>query len=518
MNATSRPDVIIVGSGVGGGTAALRLAEHGLSVLMLERGDYLPREDDNWSPQAVYIDRKYTARETWLDGADRPFHPSVFYNVGGATKFFGCTMIRFRERDFENLEHHGGLSPAWPISYADLEPYYEQAEHLFHTMGSQGIDPTEARRANPFPYSGVRSDPPMEALSARLRAQGLHPFPQQAAIHMPPHGNCVRCGTCDGYPCRIGAKADAERSVVAPALASGRVSLRTGTVARRVLLSPDGKQVTGIEVKQGGHVEVLTAGIYILAASAINSAAILLRSATDKAPRGAANSSDVVGRHYMAHNNTAMMAISARRNPTVFQKTVTINDFYFGDDEFRYPMGCIMSLGKLKPGMMTAANPLVPKLVNRMLSDRSYDWWVMSEDLPDPGNRVSISGGTIKMDVRRNNLRAHTELTKRAARAMRRVGLPLTLTKLMPVATTSHQCGTVRFGNDPAKAALDPYCRTFDHSNLFVVDASFFPSSAAVNPALTIAAQALRVSDHIAADDFGIAARVANPSRKTNHV
>ncbi|WP_296744768.1 GMC family oxidoreductase [Mesorhizobium sp.] len=518
MNATSRPDVIIVGSGVGGGTTALRLAGHGLSVLMLERGDYLPKEDDNWSPQAVYIDRKYTARETWLDGADRSFHPSVFYNVGGATKFFGCTMIRFRERDFEDLEHHGGLSPSWPISYGDLEPYYEQAEHLFHTMGTQGIDPTEPRRANPFPYSGVRSDPPMEALSARLRAQGLRPFPQHAAIHMPPHGNCVRCGTCDGYPCRIGAKADAERSVVAPALASGRVTLRTGTVARRVLLSPDGKQVTGIEVEQGGHVEVLTAGIYVLAASAINSAAILLRSATDKAPRGAANSSDVVGRHYMAHNNTAMMAISTRRNPTVFQKTVTINDFYFGDDAFRYPMGCIMSLGKLKPGMMTAANPLVPKLVNRMLSDRSYDWWIMSEDLPDPGNRVSISGDTIKMDVRRNNLRAHTELTKRAARAMRRAGLPLTLTKLMPVATTSHQCGTVRFGNDPAKAALDPFCRTFDHSNLFVVDASFFPSSAAVNPALTIAAQALRVSDHIAAADFGISARTTNPLRKTNHV
>jgi choline dehydrogenase-like flavoprotein len=495
MPATSHPDVIIVGSGVGGGTTALRLAEHGLSVLMLERGEHLPREADNWSPKAVYIDKKYTARETWLDGAGQPFQPSVFYNVGGATKFYGCTMIRFRPRDFEDVEHEGGLSPAWPVSYAEMEPFYAEAERLFHVMGSGGIDPTEGPRSGDFPYPGVASDPDMTGLMDRLRVQGLNPFPQQAAIHMAPDGNCVRCSTCDGYPCKINAKADAEKSVVDPALATGRVILRTGTKVTRVLLAPDGRSVTGVEVEGG---EVLRAKVYVLSGSAINSAAILLRS-------GAANSSGVVGRHYMTHNNSAMMAISHRRNETVFQKSVTMNDFYWGDDDFRHPMGCIMSLGKLRPGVMMAANKHVPGWVNKLLTDRSFDWWIMSEDLPDPANRITVEGGTIRMDTRRNNLRAHQELTRRAARAMRRAGLQLILTRLMPVATTSHQCGTVRFGTDPAKAALDPFCRAFDQQNLFVIDASFFPSSAAVNPALTIAAQALRAADHMASADFGIA-------------
>ncbi|WP_395662986.1 GMC oxidoreductase [Aestuariivirga sp.] len=338
----------------------------------------------------------------------------------------------------------------------------------------------------------------------RLRSQGLHPFPQQASIYMPPSGGCIRCGTCDGYPCQIDAKADAEMSTLRPALAMGHVVLRKSTLVRRLLLNPDGKSIAGVEVEQDGRTEVLTAKTYVLSASAINSAAILLHSATDAMPNGLANSSDQVGRNYMTHNNSAMMAVGARKNATVFQKTVTINDYYFGDDEFRWPMGCLMSLGKLRAGVMTAANPLVPQFVNELLAQRSFDWWIMSEDLPSPENRITVSGGTIKMDVRRNNLRAHQELTKRASRAMKRAGLPLILTKLMPVATTSHQCGTARFGTDPQTSVLDPFCRSWDHHNLFVIDASFFPSSAAVNPALTIAAQALRAASHIAGEDFGI--------------
>ena len=504
MTTSKKPDVIIIGSGVGGGTTALQLASSGLQVMLLERGDYIPREADNWSPQAVYLDKKYNGKDTWLDASGKPFTPNVFYNVGGATKFFGCTMVRFRERDFEDVEHFDGVSPAWPISYAELEPYYATAEKLFHTMGEYGVDPTDPPRSTPYPFPGVTSDKPMAALVTKLRYQGLKPYSQHAAIHMPPNGNCTRCDTCDGYPCKIDAKADAEKSVVRPALATRRVELRTGTVARRLLLSPDGKEITGVEVEKNGQIEVLTAKLYVVSASAINSAALLLRSATDQAPKGVSNSSDVVGRNYMAHNNSAMMAVSAMKNETVFQKSVTINDFYFGDDEFKYPMGCIISLGKLKAGVMTASIPYVPQFINHALAERSFDWWIMSEDLPDPNNRVTVEGGMIKMDVKRTNMRAHQELKKRAARAMRRAGLPLTLTKQMPVATTSHQCGTVRFGTDPAKSALDPFCRSFDQKNLFVVDASFFPSSAAVNPALTIAAQALRVSEHILTNDFGI--------------
>ncbi|MEI6534424.1 MAG: FAD-dependent oxidoreductase, partial [Verrucomicrobiaceae bacterium] len=292
------PDVIVIGSGVGGGTTALALARRGLSVLILERGTDLPREADNWSPKAVYLDRKYTARETWLDGDGKPFHPSVFYNVGGATKFYGCTMIRFRPRDFEVVEHHDGISPAWPVTYEELEPWYQQAEELFHVLGTGGIDPTEGPRSRSFPFPGVHSDLPMQGLMERLRSQGLHPFPQQAAIFMPPHGGCIRCGTCDGYPCQIDAKADAEMSTLRPAVETGRVVLQKSTLVRRLLLSPDGKSIEGVEVEHDGRTEVLTAKTYVLAASAINSAAILLRSATDAMPRGLANSSDQVGRNY----------------------------------------------------------------------------------------------------------------------------------------------------------------------------------------------------------------------------
>jgi len=501
--AARTPDVIIIGSGVGGATSAYRLAQLGLDVLVLERGDFLPREADNWSAEAVYVQRKYVGRDTWLDGRGQPFNPSIFYNVGGASKFFGCTLIRFRERDFEEVRHHDGVSPAWPIRYRDLEPYYAQAERLYHVHGSAGIDPSEAPRSAPFPHPGVASDPPMERLLGAIRRQGHHPFPQPAAIHLPPEGHCVRCDTCDGYPCRIDAKADAEISAMLPALATGRVTLRTNTRAERLLLSADGKSVSGVEVEHEGEREILSAPIVILAASAINSAALLLKSACEQAPQGVANSSGVVGRHYMAHNNTALMALSFGRNETRFQKTVALNDFYFGDAEFPYPMGCIHSLGKLKAGMMTAANAWVPDAVNAFFAARSYDWWVMSEDLPDPDNRVTVENGMIRLSVTRNNLRAHQELVRRMTRIMRKAGLPLVLTKLMPVATTSHQCGTVRFGDDPRQAALDPYCRAYDQRNLFVVDASFFPSSAAVNPALTIAAQALRVAEHIAQTEFG---------------
>ncbi|MFJ5287457.1 FAD-dependent oxidoreductase [Pseudomonas sp. NPDC088429] len=498
------PDVIVIGSGVGGGTSALRLAQRGLNVLVLERGDYLPREADNWSPKAVYVDRKYVGEDTWLDGDNQPFSPSIYYNVGGASKFFGCTMIRFRERDFEEVSHFEGVSPAWPISYHDLEPYYAQAERLYHTHGTAGIDPSEAPRSSPFPLSGVVSDPPMVALMEKVRRQGFKPFPQPAAIRMAPTGACIRCDTCDGYPCKVEAKADAEISVVQPALATGRVTLRTKTQVHRLILSDDGKHVSGVEVEHDGLREVLSARIIILSASAVNSAALLLKSSCPQAPNGVANSSGVVGRHYMAHNNTALMAVSANKNQTRFQKTVAMNDFYFGDKAFPHPMGCIHSLGKLKAGMMTAANKWVPDFVNAFIAARSFDWWIMSEDLPDPNNRVTVENGMIKLDTKRNNLRAHKELVKRMTRMMRKAGLPLVLTKLMPAASTSHQCGTVRFGKDSSTAALDPFCRAFDHRNLFVVDASFFPSSAAVNPALTIAAQALRVADHIATEDFGI--------------
>jgi choline dehydrogenase-like flavoprotein len=244
--------------------------------------------------------------------------------------------------------------------------------------------------------------------------------------------------------------------------------------------------------------------VIVLSAGAVNSSVLLLRSACDKAPNGVANSSGVVGRHYMAHNNTALMCVGWNINNTNFQKTICINDFYFGDDEFPYPMGNIQGLGKLQTGMLTAKQRFLPSFIGDRMAERSVDWWIMSEDLPDPENRVILEGDRIRLHYTENNMPGHWRLVKKTRSLMNAIGFPLNIAKHMGGLSVSHQCGTVRFGSDPAKAALDHYCRAFDHSNLFVVDASFFPSSAAVNPALTIAAQAMRVADHMAQQDFGI--------------
>ena len=504
MDGAKSYDVVIVGGGVGGGLVARNLAENGVSVLLLERGGVLPREDDNWSVQAVFNDKKYTAHDTWYDKDAKPFRPAIYYYVGGSSKFYGASMVRLRERDFGELAHEGGVSPAWPVSYAEMSPYYDRAEQIFGVRGIEGTDPTDPPRAMPFPWAPIGDEPVIAHVAARLKAQGLHPAPLPQSIFRPPQGGCVRCGTCDGFPCKVDSKGDAEICGVRPAVATGRVELVTHALARRLSLSPDGKRVEHVEYERDGVVERASGALFVVACSAVNSAALLLRSASAAAPNGAANSSGVVGRHYMAHNNTALMAVSLKLNPTVFQKTISVNDFYFGDPEFPHPMGNAQLLGKLRAGMLTASNPLVPQWVSTRLSDRSVDWWVMSEDLPDPQNRVTVDGDRITLAYTPNNRPAHFKLVDRVSRMMRRAGFPLILTKTVGTLSTSHQCGTVRFGADPATAALDPYCRAFDQANLFVVDSSFFPSSSAMNPALTIAAQALRASDHMLATDLGV--------------
>jgi choline dehydrogenase-like flavoprotein len=262
--------------------------------------------------------------------------------------------------------------------------------------------------------------------------------------------------------------------------------------------------VNAVEYQSDGRIESITAPVIVLSASAVNSSVLLLRSACDNAPNGVANSSGVVGRNYMAHNNTALMSIGWKINETKFQKTICINDFYFGDRDFKYPMGNIQGLGKLQTGMLTAKQKFLPKFLGERMAERSVDWWIMSEDLPDPGNRVLLQGPAIRLHYTENNMMGHRRLVKKARSLMSQIGFSLNIAKHMGGLSVSHQCGTVRFGSDPGIAALNEFCRSFDHENLFVVDASFFPSSAAVNPALTIAAQAIRVADHMAKNDFGI--------------
>ena len=490
-------DIIIIGTGAGGGTLAYGLREAGARILLVERGDYLPQEPENWQPEAVFRQNRYKAKETWEDAEGRPFKPGVHYYVGGNTKVYGAALPRFRREDFDALEHEGGASPAWPISYDDLEPYYARAEALYRVHGQPGDDPTDPPRSAPFPYPSVPHEPAIEALAEAFRQQDLHPFYLPLGIDLRDGGRCIRCKTCDGFPCQVLAKSDADVCCVRPALESPDLSLMTRAYARRLRADPSGKRVTAVEVERDGKRFDVHADRFVVACGATNSAALLLRSGNDE--RGLANASGMVGRHYMVHNNTALMAVKPiRRNPSVFQKTLAVNDFYFEGPNWPYPMGNLQLIGKVQVGMLAAARPRAPRALLKAIANRSVDWWVMSEDLPDPDNRITVtSTGRIRVHWRPNNLASHRKLTEAATTMMKQAGYPLVFTEPMGIETNSHQCGTVRFGDDPATSVLDPFCRAHDLANLYVVDSSFLPSSAAMNPVLTIAAQALRVADHL---------------------
>ncbi len=498
---SDRYDIVIIGAGVGGGAMANRLARSGARVLMIERGNYLPREADNWSVKAVFRDRKYTTKETWLGRDGREFNPSTFYYVGGNSKFFGAATVRFRREDFAELQHEGGVAPAWPVAYEEFEPYYAEAERMMGTHGTAGADPIEPPRSGPMPYPAIGHEPEIAAVADKLRRLGLRPFPLPLAIDRHEGGACIRCATCDGFACKLGAKNDGEVRLVGPALATGLVDLVLDTKAIRLLTDNTGKRVIGIEVEQDGQRRTIRGELFISAAGAINSAALLLRSANDRHPNGLGNnSSDQLGRNYMAHNNTAMMAVHPlRKNRVKFQKSLCINDFYLANSVRPYPMGNIQGLGKLQGGMLTANMRWIPEWVMTRFAERSVDWWLMSEDLPDPDNRVSVEAdGKIRLSYTPNNLKSHNELVAHWTRIMRSIGFPIVLTQKMDITVSMHQCGTARFGTDPATSVLDTNSKAWDLDNLYVVDASFLPSSAGFNPSLTIVAQAIRVTEHIA--------------------
>jgi choline dehydrogenase-like flavoprotein len=502
-------DAIVIGSGAGGATLAHALAPTGLRILILERGEYLRREKKNWSARAVFNEQYYTADEHWLDRAGRPFRPGIHYYVGGNTKFYGAALLRFRETDFGEVKHHGGLSPAWPIAYNDLEPYYTRAEHLYRVRGRHGVDPTEPPASAPYLFPPVAHEARIAELERDFEKLGLHPFPLPMGVMLddgdPEKSRCIRCSTCDGFPCLVDAKADAHVICVRSALAYPNVTLETGAFVKRLETNASGRSVADVVVARNGGEERYQANLVILSAGAVNSAALLLRSANDAHPRGLANGSDVVGRHYMAHNNSAMVAVSKRKNPTVFQKTLGVNDYYYGSDDFPYPLGHFQMLGKSEAAEFKGDARFAPGFVLNELAEHAVDFWLTSEDLPDPNNRVTVGAdGQISLSYTENNLEGHRRLLAKLKDILAHSGcetrlIPneLYLGKKIPIAGVAHQNGTVRFGNDPHTSALDVNCKAHELDNLYVVDGSFFCSSTAVNPALTIMANALRVADRL---------------------
>ena len=516
MSNSTHYDVIVIGSGGGGGTLVHRLAPSGKKILLLERGDFVPREKANWDSTLVNVEGKYQTKEHWFDSDGNPLHPHTNYNVGGNTKFYGAALFRLRREDFGELVHEGGVSPAWPISYDDMEPYYTEAERLYEVHGQRGEDPTEPVASSAFPFPAISHEPRLQQLSEDLAAQGLHPFHTPLGVRLDESNaetsKCIRCNSCDGFPCLIHAKSDAHVLCVNPALAYANVTLLRNALVKSLTVSASGREVTGVVTEINGSVEIFSADIVISACGAINSAALLLRSANDKHPNGLANGSDTVGRHYMGHTNSVLMAISKCPNPTIFQKTLSVNDFYFGSKDFAYPMGHISFVGKLDGATLRAGAPAIaPGWTLEAMAQHSLDFWLTSEDLPDPANRVTLDrDGNIVLSYSPNNLKAHNQLIRHLERALNNIhcethgtchqGLfarSLFLGQKIPLAGVAHQNGTIRFGNNPKTSALDANCKAHELDNLYVVDGSFFPSSAAVNPGLTIIANALRVGDHL---------------------
>jgi len=511
-------DVIIIGSGAGGGTLAHKLAPTGKTILLLERGGYVPREKDNWSARAVNLEGKYQTKEKWHDASGNELHPHTNYYVGGNTKFFGAAFFRLRKEDFGEIKHHGGVSPAWPITYDELEPYYTEAEKLYYVHGNAGEDPTEPHRSAPYPQKAVSHEPRLQQLSDDFERLGLHPFHTPLGVMLDeklPHlSKCIRCGTCDGFPCLLSAKSDAQVCAVDPALKNTNVSLLTDAYVEKLATDGSGRKVSKVIIRREGRRYELSADIVVVSCGAINSAALLLRSANDKHPHGLANSSDTVGQHYMGHVNSVLMALSKCPNPTIFQKSLSLNDFYFGASGWNYPMGHISFVGKLDGETLRGGAPAVaPGWTLDLMAKHSLDFWLTSEDLPDPNNRVTIdSEGGIVLSYSPNNQEGHKRLIVKLKELMQQqskcslhghnchegvFARNLFIGQRIPLAGVAHQVGTVRFGRDARSSVLDSNCKAHDLDNLYVVDGSFFVSSGAVNPALTIMANALRVGEHL---------------------
>jgi choline dehydrogenase-like flavoprotein len=505
-----RFDIIIIGSGAGGGTLALKLAASGRRILILERGTFLPREKQNWDATEVFVKSRYVSKDTWYDRDDHAFQPDVHYFVGGATKMFGAALFRLRQQDFIAHQTTDGMSTNWPIRYEDLEPYYSQAEQLYNVHGRRGDDPTDPPASAPYPFPPVSHEPRIQEIADALTRSGYHPAYAPCAVLLdeadPSNSRCIRCSTCDGFPCLVHAKADAETIAVRPALRHPNVEMLTHAHVRRLESSANGREVTGVIVDHNGQQETYTGDIVVASCGAANTARLLLMSASEAHPSGLANGSDMVGRHYMFHNAMALVALSRRENPTVFQKTLSINDFYFSAPDYPFPLGNIQMIGKsLGPMFRNDAPRFAPGFTLDEMARHAVDFWLTAEDLALPQNRITLNA--------QNEIQVHYEFTN--VEAIKRLRLKLQamleqmdmhphlipnslyLAKHIPIAGVAHQAGTCRFGIDPKTSVLDVNCKAHELDNLYVVDTSFFPSIGAVNPSLTAMANALRVGDHL---------------------
>lgn len=492
-------DVIIVGTGAGGGTLAHKLASTGKKILILERGDFMPLEEQNRSNVDVFKRERYHAPEQWHDTDGEPFYPQTNYAVGGNTKIYGAVLLRMRERNFEAVNHQEGVSPEWELKYQDFEPYYTEAEQLYQVHGNTAADPTEPPHSAEYPYEPIAHEPQIQLVADTLAQQGLHPVNLPLGLTRQADDP-----TSDSEVCGL-----------VPALKHPNVTLKTSAKVVCLHTNPSGRVVKAVEAEIDGQSFLFLGDIVVLACGAINSAALLLRSANEKHSNGLANSSDLVGRHLMKQSLTAVVQLGSTSNSGKFLKTIGVNDFYWGGENFPYPMGHIQNTGGLLQDIIFAESPpvlsmfakLMPGFGLKQMATHSIGWWAQTETLPDPKNRVRVEGNKLFLDYKPNNVEAHDRLIYRWMEVLKDVEKSIEHSVFqrsglhprgeMPVQVVAHQCGTCRFGTDPQTSVLDLNCRAHDLDNLYVVDSSFFPSSASVSPALTVIANALRVGNHL---------------------
>jgi len=500
---TQTYDVLIIGAGAGGGTLAYALAKTGKQILIVEQGDYLPKEKENWDADAVFLEERYYADETWRDRDQKEFQPETHYFVGGNTKVYGAVLQRMRAEDFGELKHYDGISPGWELSYEDYEPYYCEAEKIFKIHGQGDEDPTEPARSQPYPFPSFPHEPRIQQVADGFKAAGLNPFHNNLSldrdVENPLTSHCIRCDTCDPFPCLLDAKCDAQTACVDRALEYDNVTLKTNTRVTRLIPNATGTKIQGVKAEIEGKTVEIRAETVVLSCGAVNSARLLLKSACDQFPQGIANSSGLVGRNLMLHNHSAVIAVSRQPNTTTFQKTLGLNDFYFHGVDSDYPLGSIQLTGKAQwQRLKRFADIWTPRWLLKYIARHSVDFWVTSEDLPRRSNRVYLNPqGDVVVDYQENNLKPHQELIEVLKSFLRQQGFYWFWTKQMPLQVVWHQSGTCKFGRDPKTSVLDLNCRTHDLDNLYVVDSSFIPSMGAVNLTLTIVANSLRVADYL---------------------
>lgn len=503
-------DIIIIGTGAGGGTLVYKLAPSGKKILVLERGDFIPKEKENWDAREVFTKGRYRTTEQWFDQDDKPFSPYTHYAVGGNTKMYGAAMFRLRESDFKERKHFGGISPAWPVSYEEFEPFYTEAEKLYSVHGLRGADPTEPKASTGYALPPLKLEPSMQELYDSIRGLGYKPFPLPIGVRLGENGkeasSPVRLGNFDGFPDPTEAKADSQVVTLRQALKAPNVTLITRAYVDRLITDKSGKRISLVEVTRDGEKISFEGDVVVLAAGAVNSAAILLRSNGRQLANGLANSSGLVGKNYMLHQNGCVINFSNKPNTSEFQKSFSLSDFYHGAEDSEFPLGTIQLMGKNDPDtVLDLTKDYFPGKSFEELSQHSIDFWITSEDLPDPSNQVTLrKDGSIKTIYNVNNREAYNRLKKKLYEILDKLAEkdPLLRNAVrvgydLGVSGVSHQMGTLKFGTDPKTSVLDVNCKAHDLDNLYAVDASFFVSSGAFNPSLTIMANALRVGKHL---------------------